>query len=320
LFLVRLPGNRGYIYLDQGKYSEAIRSLTESIELAEQNNDDFSRAIGLRHLAEAFFALGEADAAASYADQSIKLSNKIGYYEGEIGSNIIKARLAIKNQNYQEALRVIEPLLALVDEGGSHRDQADILQISYQANRGLGRTDLAFANLEKLNAVQLDVISDEKTSKVNQLELAMLESEQSRQNVLLQAENQSKEQLLNAERRISRLGVIAGVFFFFTSLLAIFLLLQRAGFNNQLKEAIAKRTEQLQRSNLELQRFAYVASHDLRQPLTTIKGFSGLIKKFLDKNQIDTQKISTYNEKISESSDRMMSLISDTLRFYQTRK
>lgn len=45
--------------------------------------------------------------------------------------------------------------------------------------------------------------------------------------------------------------------------------------NEELEAQVRQRTEDLERSNAEVRRFAYIVSHDLRSPLVNLKGFVG---------------------------------------------
>lgn len=49
--------------------------------------------------------------------------------------------------------------------------------------------------------------------------------------------------------------------------------------NEQLEQRVADRTEELQRSNQELEQFAYVASHDLQEPLRMVSSYMQLIER-----------------------------------------
>lgn len=78
-------------------------------------------------------------------------------------------------------------------------------------------------------------------------------------------------------------------------------------YQGQLEEKIAE----LNISNHDLEQFAYIASHDLQEPLRKIKTFSDLLSNVL---QLDAREQS-YFDKIVSSADRMSTLIRDVLNY-----
>ncbi|ANE51446.1 sensor histidine kinase [Flavisolibacter tropicus] len=88
--------------------------------------------------------------------------------------------------------------------------------------------------------------------------------------------------------------------------------------NELLEEKIKERTKELveankslEESNADLQQFASIASHDLKEPLRKIHLFGSLMKEQL----ADKDKIEKYLSKILYASDRMNRLVNDVLSF-----
>jgi len=78
-------------------------------------------------------------------------------------------------------------------------------------------------------------------------------------------------------------------------------------------EELRKKSEELARSNLELQQFAYVASHDLQEPLRAISGFTELLEKRY-KGQLD-DRADKYINFIIDGTKQMNQVIHDLLAY-----
>lgn len=92
--------------------------------------------------------------------------------------------------------------------------------------------------------------------------------------------------------------------------------LERYKLLNKIQEQESEREkliEQLTDSIAELERFAYMSSHDLQEPLRMVSSFSAILKEKMEEKLTEDEK--RYLEIITSSSSRMLKLIS-TLQEY----
>lgn len=83
--------------------------------------------------------------------------------------------------------------------------------------------------------------------------------------------------------------------------------------NQDLLQSLAENNEELKTANKELERFAYVASHDLKTPLRTILGYTELLERDFNKGKTDNYLI--YFGQIKQGALQMNDLIQTTLEY-----
>ncbi|BBM70729.1 PAS domain-containing sensor histidine kinase [Rhodothermus marinus] len=79
------------------------------------------------------------------------------------------------------------------------------------------------------------------------------------------------------------------------------------------EQALARSNETLQQRNRELQDFAYIASHDLQEPLRKVRAFAELLKEEYESVLDDEGRY--YLDRMQDAAQRMSRLIEDLLTF-----
>ena len=93
---------------------------------------------------------------------------------------------------------------------------------------------------------------------------------------------------------------------------------------HKIEEEVTQRTKeladanlQLQQQNVELNQFAYIASHDLQEPLRKVRTFTSLLESSLGELP---PKAKDYMNRIQSATERMQALINDVLTFSRLSK
>jgi light-regulated signal transduction histidine kinase (bacteriophytochrome) len=81
----------------------------------------------------------------------------------------------------------------------------------------------------------------------------------------------------------------------------------------QVQDSLARKAAELARSNAELEQFAFVASHDLQEPLRKIQAFGDRLKVKCE--SIKIPEIQDYLDRMQGAAARMRTLINDLLAF-----
>lgn len=317
-------GNISYALLYQKKYAKALPPIEKALELNENTSDNTNQIVGWDMMAQIKNGLGQYGDALTHAEKAIKLSESLNYTDGRIIALNTKGKILLNLKRNNEAISIAKEALVLSNSIKSERFVIDLYTTTYKAYQGIGNYRKAMEYLEIIREKELENNSLQKIELAKKLELEyQVESREKENESLIEA--QKKNEIIIGQRTtlfiaaISLVGLLG-----LTSYLLYNNLKQKKKNNEFLNRTVTLRTKDLENankelksSNEELERFAFVASHDLKEPVRNLVSFSTLLKRKL--KDYNDEALKEYLSIITLNAQNIYELVDGILNFSRIR-
>jgi signal transduction histidine kinase len=337
--------NLGFSYFGLEEYRKAFTYQKEAIELAEKYDIKFIPSQYMDDLARSAANMGDYEQAEEYYQNAIVLQTETGDYESIIHTFLHFLEMKMEQQKYDEAEDLGQKAVALaaerdfpilladglnklseiarltnkVDEAIVYADSA--LQLSKaifnlkheqtaafqlaQAMAMKGDYFGAFNNLTAHLEITDRIAKDEKSA-------ITVEIEAKYQNEIYEQKVQYLEERQQEQRKNIQLLIGLIIMTLLSSGVISVYLYKR----NQSNRIIQNKNQVLEKYityNLQLENFAYIASHDLKSPLRNVVSFSQLLsRRISDRLNVEEKE---YFDFIIAGTKEMSTLIDDLLNY-----
>ena len=327
----------GSVYDQLDKQNLSQHYNQSSLELAKKLNYKTGIAYSTGNIGSNLFKKGEYKDAEDHKLESLTLKKELGDKWGQMGSSIGLAEVYIVSGQPQKAIPYLEECLSISYELRAKPRRLIAYEKLYTAYEKMGNKDKSFVYMKSYVGLK-DSLFKEKTAEEQGQVKRRYELEQKEYEI---ASLKQENDLLDRDKKIQRLQLFIFAFFaiFLLAFLAWFLSrlkLQRkmnglledkngelnslnGALNsmneelNSMNEEIHIKNKQLECSNEDLQQFAYVASHDLKEPLRMIHSYTSLLERRY-KDQLDDSG-KEFMHFIVDAVDRMKILLDDLLDY-----
>ena len=337
--------NLGESYFQLGEFDRSFDFQTQAIELARQHHIKFIPAQYLDDLAHSAAAMKKYQLAEQYYNEALELQVEIGDYQSSIHTYLHFMEMKMAQQDYPKAAILGQKSVDIAIEREFPILVADGLNKLSEVARLQGDIDQAVALADSALMVSRSIFNlrHERSASFNLAQALALKQNYSRafsqllhhhalndsifredekaitKEVKAQYQNQlfkDRVENLEAKQKAQRnsIQLLIGLIVMTIILLAVISsnLLKR----NQVNRIIQNKNAVLEKYiayNLQLENFAYIASHDLKTPLRNVVSFSQLLARRLQHKITSEEK--DYLNFIISGTKEMSSLIDDLLNY-----
>lgn len=311
----------GEYYVQAKDYKMALPHLDKAYDLCKEYAQDLRITSTLRLLGECQFNLGNKEQArASFIEAEEKLI-KIGEKYTELFALYNTwSKICYEMGNFDVAFKKANSGYDLAFENNLESSKLSALQLLGFLHEKNGDFEKAL-NYQKAAAEQRDLLDlTAKEDLVLEIETKYQTAKKEVEIELLQSLDENRE----ARSKTKNLATLISAL---VSLLIAILAFQlynanrtKQVYNDLLKAQVEERTKELESTNIklknsnnELERFAYIASHDLKTPLRNIISFTGLLERHI--GDAKDNQMNEYFTFLKEGGKRMNYLIEDLLEY-----
>jgi len=294
------------LHFKTGQAKKALANYEEALAIATKNGDDYNLIFTLNRLARFHMYNGNNETALAYIYRSLDRAHIAGKRKDLEEIYLIIGECQAKVGQLEVAKSYVDTAYSLAQED---RDYKYLLR-AYQQYGALyyyqGKYKISISFLKRFQALTDSINNLENSELLSRLEREFQRKEQEQE--IFELREQASQQNLFLVILTGLIGMVlfiaGGLFFYYRKI---------RKFNEELESKVLERTEELKQSNTQLERFAYIASHDLKTPLRTISSFLSLIKRRI--KVYENPELEDLLSFASNGAKQMNNLIEDVLEF-----
>lgn len=300
--------------------AEAIRDLEIAKKFFEKENDFYNIGLVYINMADVYLIQGKYEKSIQYANKGLQISRKEKLLELEVFCLETKSSALKLNKQYELAFDVATEGLTKAKLIGTLKKNITFFEILADASAGIRNYEQAFFWQKKYTQTKDSIFTKEKQNEISQLEISFQSNQKDVENEKLKTEKERQALIIDQQARMS-VAYCAIVLLLMGFLFLLYLAKRKTkSMNKALSEKVKERTDELEiinsqllQSNDELKSFAFISSHDLKEPLRNIGGFISLIKKRIKQKKYDD--LAEYISYVEKGNIQLNQLV-DSIREY----
>ncbi len=312
--------NIGDVQIEQKNFDGALRFTKKALFLSDSIEDKYGVLLTKANLGLIYRKKGNYALALTEAQEAYNMSKALGYRREQSFTALNLAQIYQYEKVYDASLLMALEALELSKGISSIRERSEVYKCLADSYHATGEDKKAFTHLIKYEKARDSFLMEEKGIIATEIDMRYHAEQKATENNYLK--NQIKKDALIIKQQSY---ITIGIAFCLILLFSIVFILhrknkQRYQYNEILKHKVNQRTihlqkanQQLSRANSELESFAYIASHDLKEPLRNITSFANLMQRYLGRGDYD--QLEEYLGFIIRSTEQMNALIKDILSF-----
>jgi len=310
----------GSLYAALDEYDMSLDYFQQGIQMAEEGNDLFNLAWNKALLGKYLSEKEEFKSAEINLLEGIKLFEQRNDLENQLEACEYLAEHYNRKNDFPNAIKTSLNCLEKMGMENNYKHRVSFVKQLSVAYEGIGDTDSAYKYFKEYKEYSDTLLSKESLLKTIELESKYQLEKKEIENKLLTKEK--AEQVVTISRRNSIIVASLILLFLLSTIATLFWrnVKKEQRYSSTLESEVQARTldlqttnKELSQSNEELERFAYIASHDLKEPVRNIISFTELLEKEIGEDR--NEKVKGFMNIIRQNSTQLFSLIRDTLEF-----
>jgi len=315
LQIINVNLNIGSTYLDEGNYEQAIQTLYRTLADSKSTGFNHPRPVIYNNITACHINLGDFE----LAEQNNKLATETALMNKNkteiMRSNLLAAEIAIRKKDFKKSIKLAHIAYDAAAKNKHLVGLSDASKILYDGYKATNQFKNSLTFLE-LNKVHRDSLFSESRLQIPLSKDFEYQLEKQKQAQIIQ---QEKDKLAwETELAFQQLILVFFVIGFLILGLAAFLMYKNFRAKKTAEGELEKKNAILEKyieSNIQLEQYAHIASHDLKSPLRTVGSFSSLLKRRakdkLNENEME------YLDMISNAAKLMWNLVDDLMTYSQ---